>query len=76
MMNWFKFYFFNLRRYILVYLSTLEVVKVRVRGVCEHYNLPPMYHGIADAAGRARFPQLFAYSVLSHCHTFTFCSTT
>jgi len=39
----------------VLYLSTLEVVKARVRGVCERSNLPPAYHGIADAAGKAWF---------------------
>ena len=37
----------------MVYLSTLEVVKARVRGACEALDLPPMAHGIADAAGGA-----------------------
>ena len=37
----------------MVYLSTLEVVKARARGVCERFDLPPMAHGIADAAGGA-----------------------
>lgn len=37
----------------MVYLSTLEVVKARARGVCEALDLPPMAHGIADAAGGA-----------------------
>ena len=36
-----------------VYLSTLEVVKARARTVCEALDLPPMAHGIADAAGGA-----------------------
>jgi len=36
-----------------VYLSTLEVVKARARLVCEALDLPPMAHGIADAAGGA-----------------------
>ena len=36
-----------------VYLSTLEVVKTRARLVCEALDLPPMAHGIADAAGGA-----------------------
>ena len=37
----------------MVYLSTLEVVKARARGVCEALELPPIAHGIADAAGGA-----------------------
>ena len=37
----------------MVYLSTLEVVKARARGVCEALDLPPIAHGIADAAGGA-----------------------
>ena len=37
----------------MVYLSTLEVVKARARGVCEALDLP-IAHGIADAAGRDR----------------------
>ena len=36
-----------------VYLSTLEVVQQRPRTVCEALDLPPMAHGIADAAGGA-----------------------
>ena len=36
-----------------VYLSTLEVVKARARTLCEALDLPPMAHGIADAAGGA-----------------------
>ena len=37
----------------MVYLSTLEVVKSRARGACEALDLPPIAHGIADAAGGA-----------------------
>jgi solute carrier family 25 protein 44 len=37
----------------MVYLSTLEVVKARARGLCETFDLPPIAHGVADAAGGA-----------------------
>ena len=36
-----------------VYLSTLELVKARVRDLLETFQVHPMYHGLADAAGGA-----------------------
>ena len=36
-----------------VYLSTLEITKARARDACVALDLPPMAHGLADAAGGA-----------------------
>ena len=36
-----------------VYLSTLELVKARVRDGLEVFEVPSIYHGVADAAGGA-----------------------
>ena len=36
-----------------VYLSTLEMTKARARDACVALDLPPMAHGLADAAGGA-----------------------
>ena len=36
-----------------VYLSTLEITKARARDACVALDLPPIAHGLADAAGGA-----------------------